>query len=92
MADRFNFVAVYSPSTDSGVSIPHQGVWKRTAADSHFDTFYSQRYLTTLHLKRLHDILSGIPYEHIVILANTDNYGGGGIFNSYLLSAAHHPS
>ncbi|MEE1241956.1 MAG: M64 family metallopeptidase [Bacteroidaceae bacterium] len=92
MADRFNFVAVYSPSTDSGVSIPHQGVWKRTAADSHFDTFYSQRYLTTLHLKRLHDILSGIPYEHIVILANTDNYGGGGIFNSYLLSAVHHPS
>lgn len=91
MTDRFNFVAVYSSSEDSGVSIPHDGLWKRTATESHFDTFYSDRYLTTLHLKRLHDLLAGIPYEHIVILANTDNYGGGGIYNSYLLSAAHHP-
>ena len=32
---------------------------------------------------------SGVPYEHIVILANTENYGGGGIYNSYLMSAAH---
>lgn len=92
MADRFNFIAVCSPSLDSGVSIPHEGVWRRTAADSHFDTFYSDRYLTTLHLKRLHDLLAGIPYEHIVVLANTDNYGGGGIYNSYLMSAAHHPA
>lgn len=92
MADRFNFIAVYAPSEDSGVSIPHEGLWKRTATASHFDTFYSERYLTTLHLKQLHDLLSGIPYEHIVILANTDNYGGGGIYNSYMLSAAHHPT
>lgn len=92
MADRFNFIAVFSPSQESGVSIPHDGLWVRTATDSHFDTFYSDRYLTTLHLKRLHDLLAGIPYEHIVILANTDNYGGGGIYNSYLMSAAHHPT
>ena len=92
MADRFNFIAVYSPSEESGVSIPHNGQWKHTATDSHFDTFYSDRYLTTLHLKHLHDLLAGIPYEHIVILANTGNYGGGGIYNSYLMSAAHHPS
>ncbi len=92
MADRFNFIAVYSPSQDSGVSIPHEGVWRHTAVGSHFDTFYSERYLTTLHLKCLHDLLAGIPYEHIVILANTDNYGGGGIYNSYLMSAAHHPT
>jgi len=89
MADRFNFVAVMVPSEDSGVSIPHDNLWKNTVLGSSFDTFYSNRYLTTLHLKRLHDVLSGLPYEHIVILANTDNYGGGGIYNSYLMSAAH---
>ena len=27
----------------------------------------------------------------IIILVNTDNYGGGGILNSYNLAAAHHP-
>lgn len=89
MRDRLNFVAVMSPSQESGVSIPHKGDWKNTLLASNYDTFYSERYLTTLHLKRLHDALSGVPYEHIVILANTDNYGGGGIYNSYLMSAAH---
>ncbi len=90
MADRLNFVAVMAPSAQSGVSIPHEGLWRNTAVGSNFDTFYSPRYLTTLRLKRLHDVLSGVPYEHIMILANTDNYGGGGIFNSYLMTAAHH--
>ena len=89
MAERFNFIAVMTPSQESGVSIPHDDVWKNTLLSSSFDTFYSNRYLTTLRLKKLHDVLSGLPYEHIVILANTDNYGGGGIYNSYLMSAAH---
>ena len=90
LKDRFNFIAVSLPSEDSGVSIPKQHIWKNTALGSHFDTFYSDRYLTTLRLRGMHDLLEGLPYEHIIILANTDNYGGGGIFNSYTLTAAHH--
>ena len=90
MKDRFNIVAVAAPSQDSGVSVPREGKWCRTAVDSHFDTFYMDRYLTTLHLSQMHDALSGVPYEHIIILANTDTYGGGGIYNSYTLTTAHH--
>jgi len=86
MHNRFNMIAVMSPSVDSGTSEPSKGIWKNTALGSHFDTFYSGRYLTTLHLKKLHDVLSGTPYEHIIILVNTDNYGGGGIYNSYNLT------
>ena len=41
-------------------------------------------------IKDLHDALAGVPYEHIIILANTDSYGGGGIYNSYTLTTAHH--
>ena len=89
MQSRFNMVAVMSPSEESGTSEPAKGIWKNTALGSHFDTFYSDRYLTTLHLKRLHDVLAGTPYEHIIILVNTDHYGGGGIYNSYNLSYAH---
>ena len=92
MKDRFNIVCVKSPSRDSNVSVPRTGIWKDTAIGSHFDTFYSDRYLTTLHLFKLHDVLAGIPYEHIIILANTPTYGGGGIYNSYTLTTAHHPS
>ena len=90
--DRFNFVAVALESQDSGVSVPGQGDWKNTALKAHFDTFYMDRYLTTLRLKNMHDKLCGIPYEHIIILANTDTYGGGGIYNSYTLTTAHHPA
>lgn len=91
MKDRFNIVAVKLRSRESGVSVPREGLWKDTAVSSHFDTFYSDRYLTTLHVFKLHDALAGIPYEHLIILANTDTYGGGGIYNSYTLTTAHHP-
>ena len=86
LRNRFNIIALLTTSEDTDVSQPGKGIWKDTALGSHFDTFYSQRYLTTLHLKRLHDLLACTPYEHIIILANTAHYGGGGIYNSYNLS------
>ncbi|ADE81267.1 hypothetical protein PRMUPPPA20_15720 [Xylanibacter ruminicola] len=86
---KFNMIAVMPPSVESGTSEPNKGIWKNTPLGSHFDTFYSERYLTTLHLKKLHDVLAGIPYEHIIVLVNTDRYGGGGIYNSYNLTYAH---
>ena len=91
MKERFNIVAVKSPSIDSGTSEPGNGIWKQTALSSHFDTFYSDRYLTTLNIKDLHNLLAGTPYEHIIVLVNTEKYGGGGILNSYNLSMTHHP-
>lgn len=86
--DKFNFVAVMTPSRESGVSVPLKKQWKDTAFGSHYSTFYSSRYLTTPNVKRIHTMLEGIPYEHILILVNTKEYGGGGIFNSYQIAAA----
>lgn len=85
----FNFVAVGTPSADSGVSVPREGGWKNTAFASGFDTFYSDRYLTSERLFDMHDAAAHVPYEHLIILANTDTYGGGGIYNNYMLAAAH---
>lgn len=90
MKERFNIVAVASPSRGSGVSVPRKGLWPQTAFGAHFDTFYSDRYLTTSRVKAIHEALEGIPYEQIILLANTAEYGGGGIYNSYTLTAAHH--
>lgn len=90
MKNKFNMVAVASPSRDSGISVPRKADWKQTAFNSHFDTFYSDRYLTTSRVKSIHDALAGIPYEHIIIIVNTEEYGGGGIYNSYTLTSAHH--
>lgn len=91
LQDRFNMIAVMSPSEESGVSEPGKGIWKNTVLGSHFDTFYSERYLTTLHLKKMNDVLAGTPYEHIIVLVNGQRYGGGGIYNSYTLTDAHGP-
>ena len=85
---KFNFVAVMSPSNESGASIPLEKVWKDTAFGAHFSTFHSPRYLTVPHVHDLHRALEGIPYEHILILVNTESYGGGGIYNNYHISAA----
>lgn len=88
--NKFNVIALKSPSVESGTSEPSKDIWKNTALGSHFDTFYSSRYLTTLNLYKLHDLLAGTPYEHIIILVNTNQYGGGGILNSYVLSMTKH--
>lgn len=91
MRGRMNYLAVMPQAKDSGVSIPRVGEWKQTPLSANFDTFYVERYLTTQNIFALHDLLDGLPYEHIIILANTDTYGGGGIYNSYTLTTAHHP-
>ena len=90
--DKFNFIAVYSPSKDSGVSVPQDELWCDTAVGSNFYTFYMNRYLTSSNVYRMYDLVCNIPCEHFVILANTDTYGGGGIYNSYTLTTAHHPA
>ena len=86
--DKFNFVAVNTPSMESNTSIPLKKVWKNTAFGSHFSTFHSPRYLTVPKLHEVHRSLEGIPYEHILIIVNTPQYGGGGIFNSYQVASS----
>ena len=88
--DKFNFIAVASPSKDSNVSVPQQEAWRSTAVGSNFMTFYMARYLTSGNVYAMYDLVTNIPCEHFVILANTDTYGGGGIYNSYTLTTAHH--
>ena len=88
--DKFNFIAVTSPSLDSNVSVPQEGAWRNTAVGSNFMTFYMPRYLTSSRVYDMYDLVTNIPCEHFIILANTDTYGGGGIYNSYTLTTAHH--
>ena len=88
--NRFNAIAVAIPSEKTDVSVPQDGQWHDTPCKSHFNTLYSARYLMTERVFQLHDLLEGLPYEHIIILANTHTYGGGGIYNMYMLTTARH--
>lgn len=89
-SEKFNFIAVATPSLDSNVSVPQTGDWRDTAVSSNFMTFYMARYLTSANVYDMYDLVTNIPCEHFIILANTGNYGGGGIYNSYTLTTAHH--
>ena len=90
--ERFSMKAVFAPSDDSGVSIPRKGEWRSTATSSHFDTFYMDRYLTTSSIWDVYNIIGTVPFEHIIVLANTDIYGGGGIYNSLTIMNSDHPT
>ena len=92
LRDKFSVRAVFAPSADSGVSVPRLNAWKRTVTDSHFDTFYTDRYLTTSAQQKVYDAIGTVPFEHIVVLVNTAIYGGGGIYNSLTIMNSDHPT
>lgn len=92
LKQRFNVIAVASPSLDSGPSIPHLGQWRRTAAGTHYDTFYSDRYLMSQDVHRIYDLLSDVPFEIIIVLVNSSTYGGGGIYNHLTVTTSDHPT
>lgn len=92
LKDKFNIVAVAAPSLQSGPTVPHQGIYVNTAVGCHYDTFYSDRYLTSQDMHRVYDLLSGVPFEHIMVLVNTDTYGGGGIYNQVTFATSDHPT
>lgn len=88
---KFNIRAVWVPSKDSGISIPGEHIWKNTALNVHYYTFYSERYQMTEDYQRILDVAANAPYDMIYILTNSQKYGGGGIYNFYGISAADIP-
>lgn len=89
---RFNVVAVAAESQTSGPSVPHDARWSMTPAMTHYDTFYSDRYLMTQDIHRIYDLLAGVPFEHIIVLVNSSTYGGGGIYNQITVTTSDHPT
>lgn len=89
---RISIRAVWAPSEESGVTVPGERVWKRTACGASFYTFDSERYQTVADFQALRDMAAHVPYDYIYVLSNTSKYGGGGIFNFYGISAAGHPT
>jgi hypothetical protein len=79
----FNVWGLCPPATESGVSRPSTGEWRRAPAGTQYDAFGSERYVLTFDNRAFRDIAAHAPYEFVEILANNRTYGGGGIFNLY---------
>jgi hypothetical protein len=87
----FNIWLVESPSKESGTDIPGQDIWMETILNTSFYTFDSERYLMTYDIKTVRDVASNTPYDLIIILVNTQKYGGGGVYNYYGTFSAFNP-
>jgi len=85
MKRRFNIHGVFRASAQSGVDIPGERVYKNTAMDVSYDTFGSGAYATVFDNKTMRDIAGKVPHDHVIVLANTEKYGGSGFYNSYTL-------
>jgi len=83
----FNVRAIDTPSEDSGVDRPSDGVFRRSALNLTYDIFGSERYALTLDNIGLRETAAQAPYEFIEILINGEKYGGGGIYNLYATCA-----
>jgi hypothetical protein len=86
LKDRFNIYGVFRPSAENGVDQPREGIFKQTIVNSSFNALDLDRYLLTEDNKTMRDIAASVPYDAIVILVNSERYGGGGIYNFYAVS------
>jgi IgA Peptidase M64/Peptidase M64 N-terminus len=79
----FNVWALDTPSAESGVARPSEGVYRRSALGAAYDAFGSERYVLALDEARLREAAAAAPYDVLEIVVNGRTYGGGGIFNQY---------
>ncbi len=84
----FNVWALDTPSAESGIARPSDGVRRQSALGATYDAFGSERYVLTFDNKRMRDAAAAAPYEFVEIVVNDRKYGGGGIFNLYATVAA----
>lgn len=81
--DDFNIWGVGTVSQDRGISNPKKGRKLKTAIGSSYDIMGIARYLMTYEVHQLHDLIDNAPYEQIIIMSNSEEYGGGAIYNFY---------
>lgn len=88
--DLFNVYGAFRVSAQSGVDHPNRGVFRNTVIDASFNALNLSRYLLVDDRKAMRDIASVVPYDAIIVIANTNRYGGGGIYNNYTIFTADH--
>jgi len=82
---KFNVSGVFRASQQRGTDEPTKGIFKNTVLNSSYNALGIPRYLLIDDTKTLRDIASKVPYDTLIVIANTPRYGGGGIYNDYTI-------
>jgi len=87
-ADRFNVWALNPPAVASGINRPSNGTFRFSPSGTTYDAFRAERYVLAFDNQGLRRLLQHMPYEFVVIMGNSETYGGGGIYGLYSTVAA----
>jgi hypothetical protein len=87
-AGDFNVWGINPPAVESGVNRPSNGTFRHSPSGTTYDAFRSERYILAFDNLGMRRILQHAPYEFIVILGNSETYGGGGIYGLFSTVAA----
>jgi hypothetical protein len=82
----FNVRAVEVASQESGIDQPDRHRWVNNALGTSYNMFGSARYVLTNENRVVRNFASAVPYDFMIILVNTNRYGGGGIYQLYAIS------
>jgi hypothetical protein len=82
-AADFNVRAINPPAPRSGSNRPSNGTFRHSPSGTTFDAFRSERYILAFDNPGLRSLIQHVPYEFVFILANSETYGGGGIYKLY---------
>ena len=83
----FNVWAVVPAAAESGISRPSTGIHRESPIGATYDAFRSERYMLSFENRRWREVAAWAPYEFVLILSNSEVYGGGGIYGLYATSA-----
>jgi hypothetical protein len=84
----FNVWAIDVAAERSGVSRPRGGYWNATPLGLSYNAFDSERYMLSYANREIREIAAQAPYDALILVANDEKYGGGGIYNLYSTAAA----
>ena len=83
MANKVNIRAIEGYSEQSGITQPQNDFYVKTLLNCAYNALDLDRYLMCLGVWNMHDVADDAPYDAIVIICNSEKYGGGGIYNFY---------
>lgn len=83
MKNKVNIRAIKGYSEDSGITQPQNDIYKKTLVNTAYNALDLDRYLMCMGVWNLYDVADDAPFDAIVIICNSEKYGGGGIYNFY---------
>lgn len=90
-AHSFNVRAVFAPCDESGISDPATGTVRPTRMGTTYGALGLDRYVLPFDDDGMRRMLDGVPCDAVLVVCNSDKYGGGGLFNRFTVVAAHNP-